>query len=114
MENTRTSRVAEQMKKEAGDILNQKLKDPRIGFVTVTDVDLTNDLQQATIFVTVLGDESEIEETFKGLHKATGFIRAEIGQRIRLRKVPEITFAYDEAHDYGNKIDSIIRDLYKE
>lgn len=114
MENTRTSRVAEQMKKEVGDILNRKLKDPRIGFVTVTDVDLTNDLQQAKIFVTVLGDESEIAESFKGLHKATGFIRSEIGQRIRLRKVPEITFAYDEAHDYGNKIDALIRDLYKE
>src|SRR5699024_5774472 len=114
MENTRTSRVAEQMRKEDGDILNCKLKDPRIGFVTVTDVDFKNDLQQATIFVTVLGDESEIAESFNGLHKATGFIRSEIGQRIRLRKVPEITFAYDEAHDYGNKIDAIIRDLYKE
>src|SRR5699024_581552 len=114
MENTRTSRVAEQTKKEVGDISNRKLKDPRLGCVTVTDVELTTALQQATIVVTVLGDESERAESFNGLHKATGFIRSEIGQRIRLRKVPEITFAYDEAHDYGNKIDAIIRDLYKE
>src|SRR5699024_7757550 len=114
MENTRTSRVAEQMKKEVGDILNRKLKDPRIGFVTVTDVDLTNDLQQATIFVTVLGDESEIAESFTGLHTATGSVLSIIGHRILLPKVPDIIFAYDEAHDYGNKIVAIIRDLYKE
>ncbi len=88
----RANRVAEQMKKELGGIIGQKLKDPRIGFVTVTDVEVTGDLQQATIFISVLGSESEKEDTLKGLNKAKGFIRTEIGQRIRLRITPEIEF----------------------
>src|SRR5690625_5282994 len=114
MENTRSSRVAEQMKKEIGDILNRKLKDPRIGFVTVTDVGITNDLQHATVFISVLGDESEKETTLIGLSKAAGFIRSEVGKRIRLRKVQEITFEYDEAHAHGNRIESILKKLNKE
>lgn len=114
MENTRTSRVAEQMKKEIGEIMNQKLKDPRVGFVTVTDIDLTNDLQHATIYVSVLGDETEKEESLIGLSKASGFIRSEVGKRIRLRKVPEIVFQFDEAHEHGNRIESILRKLNEE
>lgn len=111
MERLRTSRVAEQMKKEISEIVNQKLKDPRIGFVTITDVQLTNDLQQATVFISVLGNEKEKEATLSGLHKATGFIRTEVGRAIRLRKTPEITFKYDESHEYGNRIDSILKEL---
>lgn len=111
MDNTRTNRVAEQMKKEIGEIINQKLKDPRIGFVTVTDLDLTNDLQHATVYVTVLGDETEKEESLIGLTKASGFVRSEVGKRIRLRKVPEVVFQFDEAHEHGNRIESILRKL---
>lgn len=114
VERLRTSRVAEQMKKELGEIVNQKLKDPRIGFVTITDVSVTNDLQQATVYISVLGKEEEKNNTLKGLQKATGFIRSEIGKRIRLRKVPEITFTFDEAHEYGNRIDSILQKLKEE
>lgn len=114
MDNTRTNRVAEQMKKEIGEIINQKLKDPRVGFVTVTDIDLTNDLQQATVYISVLGDESEKEASLTGLAKANGFVRSEVGKRIRLRKVPEIRFKFDEAFAYGNHIESILRNLNKE
>ncbi len=111
MERLRTSRVAEQMKKELGEIVNHKLKDPRIGFVTITDVELTNDLLQATVYISVLGHEAEKNRTLEGLQKATGFIRSEIGKRIRLRKVPEITFALDEAQEYGNRIEMILKKL---
>ena len=107
----RANRVAEQMKKELGGIIGQKLKDPRIGFVTVTDVEVTGDLQQATIFISVLGSESEKEYTLKGLNKAKGFIRTEIGQRIRLRITPEINFEFDESVAYGNRIDSLLRQV---
>ena len=107
----RANRVAEQMKKELGGIIGQKLKDPRIGFVTVTDVEVTGDLQQATIFISVLGNESEKEDTLKGLNKAKGFIRTEIGQRIRLRITPEINFEFDESVAYGNRIDSLLRQV---
>lgn len=102
------------MKKELGEIIGRKIKDPRIGFVTVTDVQVTGDLQQATVFISVLGDEETRENTLKGLAKAKGFIRSEIGQRIRLRKTPEITFEFDESIDYGNRIDTLLLQLKKE
>src|SRR5690625_1038460 len=111
MSNIRANRVAEQIKKEIGEILTQKIKDPRIGFVTITDVEVTGDLQQAKIYISVLGDEDKKEETLVGLAKANGFIRSEIGQRIRLRKTPEISFHFDEAHEYGSRIEAILRDL---
>lgn len=110
----RAHRVGEQMKKELGDIIGRKIKDPRIGFVTVTDVQVTGDLQQAKVYISVLGDDKTKEDTLKGLAKAKGFIRTEIGQRIRLRKTPEIIFEFDESIDYGNRIESILHDLNKE
>lgn len=111
MSNLRANRVAEEIKKELGEILTVKLKDPRVGFVTVTDVEVTGDLQQAKIFISVLGDQEKKNETLLGLAKAKGFIRTEIGKRIRLRKTPEISFEYDEALEYGNRIETILRDL---
>lgn len=99
----RANRVGEQMKKELGDIIGRKIKDPRIGFVTVTDVQVTGDLQQAKVYITVLGGEAQREDTLKGLAKAKGFIRSEVGQRIRLRKTPEIIFEFDESIDYGDR-----------
>lgn len=113
MSEVRANRIGEQMKKELGEIITRKLKDPRVGFVTVTDVEVTGDLQQAKIFISVLGDEKQKHETLVGLAKAKGFIRSEIGQRIRLRKTPELIFEFDEALEYGNKIEGILRDLNK-
>lgn len=114
MSNLRANRVAEQIKKELGEIISKKIKDPRIGFLTITDVEVTGDLQQAKVFISVLGNDQEKEDTLLGLAKANGFIRSEIGKRIRLRKVPEITFLYDEAHEYGHRIESILRELKNE
>ncbi|TCT26726.1 ribosome-binding factor A [Melghiribacillus thermohalophilus] len=111
MSDLRANRIAEQMKKELGDIIGRKIKDPRIGFVTVTDVELTGDLQQAKVYISVLGNDDEKKETLIGLGKAKGFIRSEIGKRIRLRKTPEITFEFDEAIEYGNRIEKILKDL---
>ena len=110
----RVNRVGEQMKKELGEIISRKIKDPRIGFVTVTDVEVTGDLQQAKVYISVLGDEEQRENTLKGLAKAKGFIRTEIGQRIRLRKTPEIIFEFDESMAYGNRINSLIHELKRE
>lgn len=110
----RVNRVAEQMKKELGDIIFQKVKDPRIGFVTVTDVEVTGDLQNATIFISVLGDDSDKEATLKGLNKAKGFIRTEIGKRIRLRVTPEIEFEFDESIAYGSRIESLLTQVNNE
>lgn len=112
MSNIRANRVAEEIKKEMGEILTRKLKDPRIGFVTVTDVEVTGDLQQATIYISVL-DEDKKESTLVGLAKANGFIRSEIGKRIQLRKTPEISFEFDETLERGSRIEQILRDLNK-
>ncbi|AZU61528.1 30S ribosome-binding factor RbfA [Neobacillus mesonae] len=108
----RPNRVGEQMKKELTDIIGRKIKDPRIGFVTVTDVQVTGDLQQAKVFISVLGDDEQKENTLKGLAKAKGFIRSEIGHRIRLRKTPEIIFEFDESIDYGNRIETLLHQLH--
>lgn len=110
----RANRVGEQMKKELSDIIGRKLKDPRIGFVTVTGVEVTGDLQQAKVFITVLGDESKREDTLNGLEKAKGFIRTEVGHRIRLRKTPELFFEIDESIDYGNKIETLLKEIHRE
>ncbi|MBL7565394.1 30S ribosome-binding factor RbfA [Staphylococcus saccharolyticus] len=113
MNNMRAERVGEQMKQEIMDIVNNKVKDPRVGFLTITDVELTNDLSHAKIFLTVLGSDKEVENTFKALEKATGFIKSELGSRMRLRIIPDLTFEYDESIEYGNKIERMLQDLHK-
>lgn len=112
--NLRATRVGEQMKKELSDIISRKIKDPRIGFVTVTDVEVSGDLQQAKVFISVLGDDEAKENTLIGLAKAKGFIRSEIGRRIRLRKTPEIIFEFDESMEYGNRIETLLREIQKD
>jgi ribosome-binding factor A len=113
MSQVRANRVAEQMKKELGDIIGRKLKDPRVGFITVTDVAVTGDLQLATVYITSLGNEREKQDTLKGLEKAKGFIRSEIAKRIRLRITPELSFEFDASTEYGNKIDQLLRQLHE-
>jgi ribosome-binding factor A len=112
--NLRATRVGELMKKELGEIISRKIKDPRIGFITVTDVRVTGDLQQAKVFITILGDEEQKQNTLKGLAKANGFIRSEIGKRIRIRKTPEITFEFDDSIEYGTRIEKLLSELNDE
>lgn len=100
----RVERVAEQMKKEIAQLLQDEIKDPRIGFVTVTDVELSNDMQHAKVYVSIYGDEEQKKQTLEALARATGFIRREIGRRIKLRLVPEIVFKYDESIERGDRI----------
>ena len=111
--NMRAERVGEQMKQEIMDIVNNKVKDPRIGFLTITDVEVTNDLSIAKVYLTVLGNDKQVDDTFKGLEKAKGFIKSELGSRMRLRIIPELNFEYDESIDYCNKIERMIQDLHK-
>ncbi|HCV5971030.1 TPA: 30S ribosome-binding factor RbfA [Staphylococcus aureus] len=110
MSSMRAERVGEQMKKELMDIINNKVKDPRVGFITITDVVLTNDLSQAKVFLTVLGNDKEVEK----LDKAKGFIKSELGSRMRLRIMPELMYEYDQSIEYGNKIERMIQDLHKQ
>lgn len=101
--------------KEVNQILRKKVRDPRVQDVTITDVRVTGDLQQATIFYSTLTDlASDKQKAQAGLEKATGLVRRELGQALTLYKVPEIQFELDESVQYGNKIDEMIRSLHSE
>ncbi|SEN44675.1 30S ribosome-binding factor RbfA [Lihuaxuella thermophila] len=111
MARIRVSRVGEQVKKELSQIIQQEIKDPRIGFVTVTAVEMSGDLQIAKVYVSVMGTQEEKRETLAGLEKAKGYIRSEIGRRIKLRHVPEIVFAMDESLEHSEHITRLLHDI---
>jgi ribosome-binding factor A len=111
MSKIRVSRVGEQIKKELSQILQTEFKDPRVGFLTVTGVDVTNDLSQAKVFLSVLGSDQQKEDTLKALSHGKGFIRTELGRRIRLRTVPELIFKFDTSIDYGSRIEKLLHEL---
>jgi ribosome-binding factor A len=108
----RSARVGDQMAHEIADILMRKIKDPRIGFVTVTGVDVSDDLRNAKVFVSVYGGSRE--DSLKGLASASSFIRSELGRRMRLRLVPELLFRFDETVERGAHLMDILRDIKKE
>ncbi|GIP46620.1 Ribosome-binding factor A [compost metagenome] len=114
MAKNRTGRVGEQIKKELSVLIQSELKDPRIGFVTVTGVDVTSDLSQAKVYLSVFGDEEKKNESLKAIEKATGFLRTEIGKRIRLRHTPELIFKIDESIAYGSRIEKILGEITHE
>jgi ribosome-binding factor A len=111
LDHPRPHRVGEQLQKEISALLLKGLKDPRIGFVTITGVSVTPDMHLARVHYTVYGDEKQRAETQKGLKSAVPFIRRELSRRLRLRYVPELIFEFDKALEYGNRIDSLLRQL---
>lgn len=105
----RIGRVEAQIQREIDDILLKLVSDPRVAGVTVTGVKLTGDLQQATVYFSILSDDkAKIDEAKAGLEKASGMIRREVGQRIRLFKVPTLAFKQDESVQYGARIDELL------
>jgi ribosome-binding factor A len=115
MSENRVRRVAEQIKKDIGQIIASQIKDPRVaGITSVTEVQLTRDLRYASVYVSIFGTDLEKEETLQTLIRAAGYIRGEIGRRIRLRYVPEINFFLDNSIEYGVHIDNVIKSLKKE
>ncbi|MWV43504.1 30S ribosome-binding factor RbfA [Paenibacillus sp. HJL G12] len=113
MAKIRVGRVGEQIKKELSQLIQSELKDPRIGFLTVTGVDVTNDLSQAKIYLSVLGDEEQKTNSLKALEKANGFLRSELGKRVRLRHTPELIFKFDESIAYGSHIEKLLGEIGK-
>lgn len=107
----RPERLAETIKKEVSGLLKDELRDPRIGFATITGVDVSGDLQYAKIHVSVMGKNEERESTMSALKNAQGFIRKELGKRIRLRHVPEITFKLDESMEHGARMMKLLNEL---
>ncbi|MFD0711317.1 30S ribosome-binding factor RbfA [Paenibacillus sp. GCM10027626] len=111
MAKIRVGRVGEQLKKELSQIIQTELKDPRIGFITVTGVEVTSDLSQARVFLSVLGNDEQKEATLKALASGSGFIRSELGKRIRLRHTPELQFKFDSSIEYGSRIESLLGEI---
>jgi ribosome-binding factor A len=110
----RVGRVGEQIKKEISQMIQMELKDPRIGFITVTGVEVTGDLSLARVYLSILGSEEEREETLRSLARAKGFIRSELGRRIRLRHTPDIEFRFDNSVEYGSRIAHLLHEINRE
>jgi ribosome-binding factor A len=107
----RISRLCDQIQEEVSDILHRKMKDPRLGFVTVTRVKLAADLSQSNIYVSVLGKPEDVTKTLTCLDGASSFIRSELGRRLRIKRIPELIFRHDDSGERGARIESILKDL---
>ncbi|KJH72865.1 30S ribosome-binding factor RbfA [Aliterella atlantica] len=109
----RISRVAELIKREVSQMLLNGIKDDRVGagMVSVTDVDVSGDLQHAKIYVSIYGSQEAKQETMAGLKSATGYVRSELGQRVRLRRTPEVIFQEDTSIERGTRVLSLINQL---
>lgn len=109
----RKKRVGNLIKSEVSEMILKELKDPRIGFVSVTDVEVSGDLRYATVYFTVLGEDKSVQSTIAALQRATGYVRREIGNRLRLRYTPEIRFKYDETYQRAWHLEEVIRNLHE-
>jgi ribosome-binding factor A len=106
----RSQRVSDLLRKEIADIIIYRLKDPRIGFITVTGVDVTDDIKLARVYVSVFR-EGERKTTLEVLNSAKSFIRSELSKRLRMKFIPSIEFRLDTAIEYGNKIEELLKDI---
>ncbi|CAA7602537.1 Ribosome-binding factor A domain protein [Acididesulfobacillus acetoxydans] len=107
----RANRLAETLKEEISQLIREQLKDPRLGFVTVTAVDAAEDLSRAKVYVSVLGSPEDAKASLLVLNRAAGYIRSEIGKRVRLRQTPEIVFKYDPSIEHGAHIAKLLREV---
>ena len=112
-ESARRVRVAEEFRKVLAEEV-QRLKDPRVGFVTITGVDVTPDLRRAVVFYTVLGEERDRRATAAGLRSAAPRLRSELGRQIRLKFLPELRFEQDEAVAQGDRVEELLRRIHDE
>jgi len=114
MEGKRSEKVADLIQREISQMVVQSLKDPRIGFVTITKVTVSDDCRVAKVYFSVAGSLSERERSMKGLESARGFVRKKLGHRIRLRYTPEIIFKFDPSVEYAIHMEELIQSLHVE
>jgi ribosome-binding factor A len=110
---SRPARVGDQIRQELTTLITRDVRDPGVGFITITEVKVSPDLQVARAYYTTMGDDKARAQTRKALDRATPFLRREIGQRLRLRRVPELHFHFDESIERGDRIERIIQELHK-
>lgn len=111
---SRPARVGDSIRHELTELIMRQVKDPGIGFITITYVKVTPDLQMARVYYTTIGDDKARAQTRRALDRATPFLRRQVGQRLQLRRVPELEFRFDESVERGDRIERIIQDLHKE
>jgi len=109
---SRPERVADQIRAELGQLLAREVHDPGIGFVTLTRVHVTPDLQQARVFYTALGDDKARRGSTRALERAAPFLRRQIGSRLRLKRAPELKFVYDESIEGQDRIERLLNELH--
>lgn len=114
MDFKRADRVADLIKQELSNILRREVGDPRIANITVTDVKLTDDLRSARIYFVELGQDRLSADVEKGLSKAKGFLKRELGKRLQLRYIPELAFFYDPSFEYGSRIEKLLKEVRKD
>jgi len=114
MDFKRADRVGDLIRSELADIILRKIKDPRVGFVTLTGVKVSDDLKHARVFVSVLGDDEAKKASIKGLKSAAHFVQSELGRRLKLRYTPELTFQLDESIEKGAQMLDKLRELEKD
>jgi len=107
----RQERLGDQIRTEVAQLITEELKDPRIGFVTVTRVELSADLGHARVFVSVLGDEDAQRRSLAGLESAAGFLRREVTHRLHLRRAPEVVFVLDHGPEDAARIEGLLEKL---
>lgn len=110
---SRANRVGEEIRKEVSQLIREELKDPRLGFLTITSVEVTNDLRYSKIFVSIFGNEEAKKNTLSALKSAAGFLRSELGKRLRLRYTPDLLFHFDESIEHGAKMSKLINEVIK-
>ncbi len=111
MEGRRPGRLGGQVQEEISEIIQRKIKDPRLGFVTITRVRLTADLRHASVYVSVMGGEEDVESSLECLESASSFIRSELAKRLRVRHIPDLKFLFDDSAVKGARIEEILRHL---
>ena len=114
MSSNRPERVGEAIRDDLSQMIARDVHDPGIGFLTLTRVKVTPDLQIARVYYTTLGDETARRETGRALKRATPFLRRQLGQRLRLRRVPELDFFYDESIAHADRVEKILHELEEE
>ena len=110
----KTEKIAGIIQKEVSEIIQFQLKDPKIGFITITDVVVSGDLSIAKVYVSFLGQKAREAAGMKALERSKGFIRSELAKRMTIRKVPSLVFLIDDSLEKGNKIENIIKELHKQ
>jgi ribosome-binding factor A len=110
----RMRRVDEAMREVLSDVLTHELKDPRVGFVTVTDVKTSHDLRHARVFVSVLGDAAAVEASLEGLRSALGFLQGRVGNELRLKNTPALHFIHDDTAERAQRLERIIHETERQ